>query len=517
MTSQRLGEDVALWGLLTLVLVINLLAMPALRYDGDANAWEMEAESLVQRGRLEVTPSIAELIGRGAPYFIFNRETGRYHSKYGIGNTLVYTIPLLFERFVLGVSEPSRPEGIFGRPGGAVYRIDRRIQLLNGFNILLSLLLAWVLYRLASLYPSAPQSRLLFVLACFYSTYLWNYLRAHSSQIYQCLFFSVALLFLIRYRRKVIHEKDPLGFAEGRDLLWSALALSALCLVKTAFLPLVGIWAVTVLLILQRGAEQSFGQIWKSLRDNLGLLLGYAAFPIVLLVTILLVVNDIKFGSPFRFGYARDTNLFGAPLSESVPGYLFHPRYSIFIHFPVLVVALFGLPKFWRRHRFELVVSWAFFLVMFAVNSNYIFWKGEAAVGPRYLLFALPALSLPFVSVLESLSYQRARLRRGLLTAAVALLLGFSTMMQTKLNALEFHVFFRFRDVFLRSEFADPELFAYFRTRNTALLHAEFLAFRDRGEPPFPLRKARESLDPERYADLEALVREHLESNYYFR
>jgi len=47
-------RDPWLWGLLGSVLAVGILSMPALRYDGDVNAWEMEAESLVYQGRIAV-------------------------------------------------------------------------------------------------------------------------------------------------------------------------------------------------------------------------------------------------------------------------------------------------------------------------------------------------------------------------------------------------------------------------------------------------------------------------------
>src|SRR6185295_16935508 len=64
------------------------------------------------------------------------------------------------------------------------------VFMLNLYNVALSLLIAWYLYQLAGLYVARALTRSLFVLAVFYSTFLWNYLRAQSSEIFQVLFFA---------------------------------------------------------------------------------------------------------------------------------------------------------------------------------------------------------------------------------------------------------------------------------------------------------------------------------------
>jgi hypothetical protein len=518
LTRAGPGPDRALWGLLCGVLIVNFLAMPALRYDGDAIAWEMEAESLAYRGNLAVRPSIPANLPPGVPYFAFNPETGYWYSKYGIGNTLIYSLPLLFERIVLSGSPTTGSSGIFGESGGTAFRITRRVELFNAFNLLLSLLLAFVLYRLASLFTATGWVRVVYVASCFYTTYLWNYLRAHSSQIYQCLFFSLALLFLFRFVRRM-REAGP-GAASSldgsRDLLWSLLSLVALCLVKLAYLPLLGVFGIAVLLAQQRPGESPPAAMMRSLTRNWRVYLGYALPPALLLIAILLAVNDLKFGSPFKMGYERDTNLFGGDLGKSIPGYLIHPRYSIFIHFPVLIVALFGIPRFWRSRRFELLVILAAFLVMFSINANYVFWMGEAAVGPRYLLFALPALSLPMIPVLERIPGLQPIPARIGFVVGLLLLLGASGVAQLRINALEFHAFFRLRTHFLSDPAVDRRLFAYFRDINTAQFNAELMRYGETGELPPYLRDARKRMSVDQFERLEGRVRAHLKRNYYF-
>jgi len=510
-------RDRALWGLLAATLVLNLATMPAFRYDGDASAWEMEAESLVQRSELAVSPEIIALHPPVEHYFALNPETGRYHSKYGIGNTLLYALPLAFERAFLHVETPTDPATVFGERGGA-YRITRRVVLFNSFNALLALLLALVLYRLASLYTDESRWRIAFVLACFYSTFLWNYLRAQTTEIYQCLLFSAALLFLFRYARRRSQQSDavPLELAASRDLLWSALALGALCLVKLAYLPLLPIWVAAVSLIGWQGGTNPLSHALSTMSVDRKVHLVYAIVPLIATTGIMMASNELRFGSAFKLGYERETNLFGANLMHSVPGYLFHPRWSMLVHFPVLLIALFGFRVFWRRARYEIVVTWGLFLTLFAINSSYYYWKGEACFGPRYLLFGLPAVSLPFVAVLEMLAKPGHVSRRWLGAGAIVLLLGCSTYLQTRVNALEFHVYYRLKGILQSHVGGDVEAIDYLANGNTALIHRDFIAYRDGGALPLPMRRAQQSLSPAEFAQLEARILDHLESNYYW-
>jgi hypothetical protein len=517
-TAAGRPYDPWLWGLLGLVFSVGLLSMPAVRYDGDVNAWEMEAESLIYEGRLAVRPSVAENISGQAPYFVFNATTGNWYSKYGIGNTLIYAIPLAFERFFLGQSGRTKPTDVFGESAGP-YEIKRRLLLLNGFNIVLGVLLALVLYRLARFYTDRGLTGVLFVLACMYATYLWNYTRAQSSQIYQVLLFSMALLFFLRHVRgsnRHTSEASLKARSHSHDLLWSVLSLSALCLVKLVFAPLIGILVVAVALIGRNRPTHLVRHLAIDLRSNARTYLLYAAVPLLALCTVIVWVNDLKFGAPLKMGYERETNLFGASLLESVPAYLFAARYSIFVHFPPLVVALFGMPRMWKRHRAESLLVWALFFTMFLIYSSYTYWKAEASYGPRYLLFALPALSLPAVFVLDGLFDAKNSIRHTGAGMALATLMLGSLYAQTLVNRLEFHTFFRLRQQFQLANRNDPELGKYLRDTNTAVFNRDFLRYRDEGIIPVPMGRVKSSLSAARYRELEQSVAAHLKSNHYF-
>ncbi len=502
------GREAGLAALLVIVFATSLLSLPAVRYDGDVFAWEMEAEGWVHRGRLDVRPSVAESLPANAPFFLFNRETGRWHSKYGIGNTFLYALPLAFERFVLGHDDLDPPGQIFGKPQGP-YAGTRRLALFNGFNLLLTLWLAGALYRLARLYTPHPSTAAAFALTCLYASYLWNYTRAHSSQIYQVLFFTIAFLHFVRFARR--------GVREGRmDLFWGALALAALCTVKTVFLPLVAAFGVAVLLVGDGVGTPPFARAASNLRSHLPDYAKYALVPIVGLVVLLAIANAMKFGAPWKLGYERETNLWTGQLSTSIPAYLTGARFSIFLHFPPLIVAAFGVHRMWRERRFEYATGALMFALMFSIYANYTFWTAEASYGPRYLAFGLPVLALPLVFVFDRVREAPASAARLVAAGLLALFLGGAVYAQIQANRLEFHAFFRLRHQFQSIEANDPELNRYLRGTHTALFNRDFIRFRDSGIKPLPLVRLEQILPADTYARVERATRSYLASNHLF-
>src|SRR5262249_22202616 len=71
----------------------------------------------------------------------------------------------------------------------------------NLWNIVLSALLAAVLYHLAALYTQRTAVRVGFALTTLYASAMWFYLRAQTSQLYHVLFFSALFLSLVHFMR----------------------------------------------------------------------------------------------------------------------------------------------------------------------------------------------------------------------------------------------------------------------------------------------------------------------------
>ena len=118
------------------------------------------------------------------------------------------------------------------------------------------------------------------------------------------------------------------------------------------------------------------------------------------------------------------------PIWIGLRGLLFSPGKSLFLYAPVLILAVLGMPAFWRRHRTEgllfLVAPWLFVLV-FSMKSV---WHG-GGWGPRYLVMIVPFLAITAAPVVQSLvSGDGSHIKRRLLRACCGLLLALSCAVQ---------------------------------------------------------------------------------------
>ena len=107
-------------------------------------------------------------------------------------------------------------------------------------------------------------------------------------------------------------------------------------------------------------------------------------------------------------------------------GLFFSPGKSLLLYAPVLILAVLGMPAFWRRHRTAgllfLVAPWLFALV-FSMKSV---WHG-GGWGPRYLVMIVPFLVVTAAPVAQSLVHRGGS---HWLRAGCGLLLALSCVVQ---------------------------------------------------------------------------------------
>jgi hypothetical protein len=411
------------------VALINVAAMPGQFLDGDPAAWREEARSLALRGELAVPAAFASKFFEPGQYFVLNEANGRWYSKYGVMNALVSLPPLWAQ----------------AAAGGDISATGTYPSLLafNLWNVALSVALAVLLYALTGLYTGRTWLRIAFVLATLYCSSLWFYLRAQSSELCQAVFFAALFLCLARYFRS----------RSGAWLAGAWILAAALLLTRVSFgllLPIVGLLA------------------WRHERR----LTAMIVLPPLAALALLALVNYVKFGSPLLTGYHAwrpDLSSFGGSLADGVWGYLFAPRFSIFLHYPLLLLALFGAREFWRRHRMDAIAMAAVFVAFFLMLSKLPLWAGEFAYGPRYLLFVLPVLSLPAITFVEGL---RARAW----AAGIVLALAYSFYLQVQVNRLGFWTYYEARAA-LEAGYSDLGA-EWFRDRHVGVVSADLIRHR---------------------------------------
>jgi uncharacterized membrane protein YraQ (UPF0718 family) len=90
-------------------------------------------------------------------------------------------------------------------------------------------------------------------------------------------------------------------------------------------------------------------------------------------------------------------------------GMFLSPGKSIFLYAPPLVLALAGYKALVQRHRATAIALAVTAVPPILLSARSTFWAGDWAWGPRYLVFALPALVFPVCLVLERLLERRRR------------------------------------------------------------------------------------------------------------
>jgi len=118
--------------------------------------------------------------------------------------------------------------------------------------------------------------------------------------------------------------------------------------------------------------------------------------------------NYYRFGSIFETGYSlialraginffKDTSFF-----RGLSGFLISPGKGFFYYSPVAVLFFFSIRNFTKKHL-GLGISFIFIIISYLfLLSKYLYWHGDWAWGPRYLLVITPFLIIPIAELFES-------------------------------------------------------------------------------------------------------------------
>jgi hypothetical protein len=135
-------------------------------------------------------------------------------------------------------------------------------------------------------------------------------------------------------------------------------------------------------------------------------------------LAILAIYDWLAFGTPFPVGYQHsalwqeqhDTGFLSLtrPHWDAIWGISFSPFRGLFFYAPVLLLSVIGTWVALRmpRQRVATLVALASFVAMFLFVSSSAMWWGGFAVGPRYLLPALPMLAIPIGVLIARINAQ---------------------------------------------------------------------------------------------------------------
>lgn len=137
--------------------------------------------------------------------------------------------------------------------------------------------------------------------------------------------------------------------------------------------------------------------------------------------------NDLRYGSPWEFGYMTgwDRLGFSTPWYVGLWGLFLSPGKSFFLYSPVVLLALKSCYPFFLKRRGEALLFFGLMVVYVLPHALWWAWAGDWAWGPRFLLILTPYFVLFCGPYFEEWD-RRPRWSR----AGVILLIAFSLSVQ---------------------------------------------------------------------------------------
>lgn len=328
-----------------------------------------QAQNLVARG----STTVPQAVHFGNFYGTFDVH-GQPRAPYPPGQALMSAPLLDFARFVL-----ARLPGVPRQEDALLY-----VQVFGA--VLTSALcaagaMAFFFLTLHALGISAPNA-LLVTFCVAFSTLLFPYSGYFFSEPFTALVLLAAVFEIARNSTLVPRSAVTAGVL----LAFSIWIRPTMVLAAAVF--------VVAIMLRERVAT------WRSI----GLVL---LFPVLAGIGYLLW-NKMLFGRALEFGYpnvaemSKQLNSFHTPFYVGLQGLLISPGKSIFIFFPVLLLAIPAIPRLWRRDRAIAALAVGLPLTYLFFYMRYTQWEGGLCPGPRYLLPFLCVTCLALGSALEN-------------------------------------------------------------------------------------------------------------------
>ncbi len=314
------------------------------------------------------------------------RFRGHFYSDKLPGFSVLAALPYVLTRQVLRL--PAHPLNIRGA-GFPYWPSDYWVTL--GTSGLLTALTGVILVRLAKNQGCGPEGSALIALSYGLATPAYAY--ATMSYGHQaCAFALIGSFWLLQ---------DP---EKPRAAIRAGLAGFLAAYAATIELQVGLVSAILGLYLL----AQAIGRRRKI--STVGDFAVSAALPTLLL----LVYNQLAFGSPWEMGYfhlttARFARVHGAsnplglnrPNLDLLPKLLWGKKRGLLVYAPIVSLVPLGLFALARRRAWGiLIVSTAAMSAVFAVNLSYPEWTGGWTTGPRLLLPLLPFAMIPVSALL---------------------------------------------------------------------------------------------------------------------
>jgi len=518
--AEKSGRfDGVLISLLVLVGAVQFITMPSMYYPGDNFAPRIECSGWVATGTLgidySVRPEFGGFVEKRGQYLYENDGRGRFFSKYGFGNTLAYVPAYWAEKLRTGKL-------------ALMAGTDSLLFAINVEQVLLSLLFAFYLYRLAMLFAGRRWMAAVFVGVSIYSTYAWHYLRSPTLEIFQMPAFVGACFHALLFmrRREAGDDSARTWWHLTAAVCWSGWLVMTKVFFVVCFVPL---WAFA-LVSGEKGLPWT-ARLAANFRKRLVPGLLSLVLPSLLWAVFLMWSNWYRFGSPFDTGYFQWVDDQGGypgrlelrTLPIALKGLFVRvEQYNAFVVYPVFLFALAGIPTFFRKFRTEAVFLAGMFLVNLIPAACYITWNGSWCYGPRYQLHILVIGSVAFLEVMAWLRRHIREFPVAAAAAAMAAILAFSFHLQVQVNSLHYFTYNYVHGLF--SQFKTPGMQkicdGMIHSRHRGFTHGDLKAYIEGRRSYEPVEEIRRVVRPDQAGAVMGQVDSHLRQmarpNYYF-
>ncbi len=329
----------------------------------DEETMYLVTESIAERGELAVgSPMLRET-------WTASGADGRTYSILEVGQS-VLALPFYYIGRVACLVAPPRLHPYLKRAAVAAMG--------PVFGALAVLLVALLVEALG--HP--PARGVAVALLAGFGTILWPYARTFYREPVLAALFLAVVWAIARYR------KDA-------RMRWAVLAAIAFFVAATVRVLALGLFPFFAAAIWRAGWDA------RAKGDPAGRPYGGRAAGMAMLGAALAALavdlgyNALRFGSPWATGYPSEER-FSHPIHLGLYGFLFSPGRSVFLFCPVLVIAMFGLPRMWREARETLGLVAAVVAFHLCVYACWWAWaNGRGLWGPRYLVPMIPLALVP--------------------------------------------------------------------------------------------------------------------------
>lgn len=142
----------------------------------------------------------------------------------------------------------------------------------------------------------------------------------------------------------------------------------------------------------------------KSIIKNFQFLIG-----LIPIIFFQMYLNLIRFGSPTDFGYGTLEGISNHLYTDGIYGMFLSPGFGLFVNYPVFLLFPIAMYYLLRKNTMLFAISLYVFVStwLFFGTQQSPFWHGFGAWGPRYMLPAIPIISIALGSLFTKQTLKR--------------------------------------------------------------------------------------------------------------